>query len=90
MERNSNVKPILIQGKDDHVKTRERWLILKEFFQSKEIDFKTVESVEGNILSKITNLIYLLDYCSIYTAVLNKIDPSPVGSIDFIKKRLSV
>tara|TARA_Y100000590_G_scaffold115951_1_gene132315 strand:+ start:5406 stop:6419 length:1014 start_codon:yes stop_codon:yes gene_type:complete len=89
-EKNTNLKPILIQGKDDHIKTRERWIILKEFFQSKEIDFKTIESVEGNILSKITNLIYLLDYSSIYTAVLNNIDPSPVESIEFVKKRLSV
>ena len=30
----------------------------------------------GGILSKITNLIYLLDYSTIYAAVLNKINPS--------------
>jgi len=35
----------------------------------KEIDFKVIESVEGNILSKITNLIYLLDYSTIYSAI---------------------
>ena len=47
-----------------------------------------MNSVEGGILSKITNLIYLLDYSTIYTSVLRNIDPSPVEPIDFIKKQL--
>jgi len=87
-ERDSIIKPVFIRGVDDHPKTRERWSILKEFFDSKSIDYRIIESVEGSILTKITNLIYLLDYSSIYTAILNKIDPSPVESIDFVKKRL--
>ncbi len=87
-ERKSNVNPIFIQGKDDHRKTYERWNVLKEFFDTKSIDYKVISSVEGSILSKIINLIYLLDYSSIYTAILNNIDPSPVESINFIKKRL--
>jgi glucose/mannose-6-phosphate isomerase len=33
-------------------------------------------------------LIYLLDMASIYNAAISKIDPSPVNSIDFVKKRL--
>ena len=84
----SNVKPILIQGKDDHSKTRERWVILREYLESKNVNYKIVNSEEGSILSKITNLIYLLDYSSIYSSILRKIDPSPVEAIDFIKKRL--
>ena len=87
-EKDSRVRPILIQGKDDHFRTKERWSILKELLDSKGIKYQSVESVEGNILSKITNLIYLLDYSSIYASVLSKTDPSPVESIDFIKKRL--
>ena len=65
-ERNSNMQPILIQGRHDHFKTIERWKILKEFFNSKQIEYKEISSVEGNIISKIVNLIYLLDYASIY------------------------
>jgi len=87
-ERNSNVKPVLIQGKDDNYKTIERWSILKEFFDAKEIDYKIIQSTEGNILSKITSLIYTLDYSTLYLSVLRGIDPTPVNSIDFIKRRL--
>jgi len=88
-ERNSNMQPILIQGRDDYFKTIERWEILKEFFDSKQIEYKEISSVEGNIISKIINLIYLLDYASIYHSVISGIDPSPVSAIDFIKERLS-
>jgi len=87
-ERNSNMQPILIQGYDDYFKTIERWKILKEFFNSKQIEYKEISSVKGNIISKLVNLIYLLDYSSIYLAVLSKTDPTPVKAIDFIKNRI--
>jgi glucose/mannose-6-phosphate isomerase len=88
-ERESNVKPILIQGQDDHLKTKERYKIFKEYFELNQIKFKEVYSIHGNILSKIINLIYLLDYATIYRAVLLNTDPSPVKSIDFIKNKIS-
>lgn len=83
----SDVHPILLQGKDDYVKTKELWKIMKEYFTENKIDYKDVYSVKGNILSKLVNLIYLLDYSTIYNAIIRGIDPSPVKSIDFIKRR---
>jgi glucose/mannose-6-phosphate isomerase len=53
-----------------------------------KIGFWEITSVNGNILSKLINLIYILDYCSIYKAVLLKINPTPVKSIDFIKEKM--
>ena len=87
-ENKTSIQPILIQGYDDYIKTKERWKIFKEFLQSKQIDFKEINSGEGNILSKIMHLIYLLDYSTIYHAVKSKVDPTPVKSIEFIKERL--
>jgi glucose/mannose-6-phosphate isomerase len=89
-EKSSNVQPILLQGKNDYVKTKERWSILKHYFNNKEIEFFEVSSVKGSILSKVINLIYLLDYASIYYAILSKTDPTPVKSIDFIKKNIKL
>ena len=88
-EVKSNIKPILIQGKDDHIKTKEIWKNIKEYFYLNKIDYMEIISMEGSILSKIINLIYILDYCSIYKAILTETDPSPVKSIDFIKQRIS-
>ena len=87
-EKPSDVQPILLQGTDDYIRTRERWKILKEFFETKKIDYREVLSPSGNILSKLITLIYHLDYTSIYLAVLNNTDPTPIGPIDFIKNRL--
>lgn len=87
-ERPDRVNPILLEGTDDYIKTKERWKILKEYFNKNKIDYREVSSVNGSILSKIINLIYLLDYTSIYKAILYKIDPTPIRSIDYIKSKL--
>ena len=87
-EKPSVVQPILLRGKDDYIKTKERFDIIKEFFMKMDIDFKEIHSVSGNILTKTMSFIYMLDYVSIYSAILSKTDPSPVSSIDYIKSRI--
>ena len=87
-EKKSKLKPILIRGKKDYVKTIERWEILKEYFKSESIDYYEIITKGNNIITKIVYLIYFLDYVSIYKAILSEIDPSPVKSIDYIKSKL--
>jgi glucose/mannose-6-phosphate isomerase len=88
-EIESNVKPILIQGVNDYIKTKERWKVLKEYFKENKINFYEVTSIEGSILTKMINLIYFLDYATIYFAILSKRDPTPVKSIEKIKKEIN-
>lgn len=87
-EKPSNVRPILLRGRNDYYKTQERWEILKEYFGKNRIDYKELVSGKGSILTKIVTFIYMLDYASIYLAVKLKTDPSPVKAIDFVKSRL--
>ena len=87
-EKKSIMNPILIKGHDDHLKTKERWKIIEEFFRKKEIDYYDIKSIEGSILSKLITLIYTLDYASIYLAIKNGIDPTPTKPIDYIKNKL--
>ena len=87
-EKKSEVMPILIRGSEDHTKTKERYDIFKEYFLENNIKYEEVVSIEGNILSKLISLIYLLDYATIYKAVIDHTDPSPVNPIDFIKKKI--
>ena len=87
-ERPNRFQPILLQGQDDYIRTKERWKVFKEYFDENGIDFWQVHSIRGNILSKIITLVYLFDYCSIFLAARNGIDPSPVRAIDFIKNRI--
>jgi glucose/mannose-6-phosphate isomerase len=87
-EGKSNFQPILLQGDEDYIKTKERWKIFKRYFENKNIKYWENKATQGNILSKIITMIYLYDYCSIYLAIKNNIDPSPVKSIDFIKNEI--
>lgn len=87
-ERSSQLKPILLEGHDDYIKTKERWKIIKEYFQNHKIEYKEVVSIDGSILSKLITLIYFFDYVSIYYAIISKLDPTPVKSIEFIKSKL--
>jgi len=87
-ERKSKLKPILIKGEKDYVKTIERWEILKEYFTRKSIDYYEINTVGESIITKIVYLIYFLDYVSLYKSILFEIDPSPVEAIDFIKDKI--
>jgi glucose/mannose-6-phosphate isomerase len=87
-ETASSVQPILLKGVDDYIKTKERFSIIEQYFIENNIDFKIINTIDGNILTKIISLIYLFDFSSIYHAVLSKIDPSPVNSIDYIKNKI--
>jgi len=88
-DKQNDFQPILIRGQDDFEKTKERWEILKEFFNKQKINYKEIISEDGNILTKIICLIYLLDYASIYLAVKLETDPTPVNAIEYIKGKLS-
>ena len=87
-ENSSNIMPILLTGWDDHIKTIERWEILKEYFATNINEYRQIMTIQGSILSKLINMIYLLDYASIYRAVHAGVDPSPIKAIDFVKSRL--
>jgi glucose/mannose-6-phosphate isomerase len=87
-ESNSKHQPILIQGVDDYIKTKERWIVIKDFFSENNIKYWEITSPSGSILTKIISLIYILDYASIYKAALIEVDPSPVKSINYIKKKI--
>ena len=89
-EKWCNATPILIEGDDDHIKTKERWKILKEYFEINKIDYREVFSGKGGILSKLIKLVYLLDYATIYLAIDSRLDPSPVRSIEFVKGRENI
>jgi glucose/mannose-6-phosphate isomerase len=84
----SNFQPILIQGKDDYIKTKDLWKVIEGYFTLHKIDYRKIQSVDGSILSKIINLVYLLDYATIYRSVLRKVDPTPVKSIDYVKSKI--
>ena len=88
-EEPSNFQVFLLRGRDDVEETIQLWKILKKYFDKNKIKYNEIMSVDGNILTKLVCLIYLLDYSSIYLAIKREIDPTPVKSIEFIKKEMN-
>ncbi len=54
-----------------------------------QIKHELVEAIGASPLAQVMSLILFGDYASFYLAILNKIDPTPVDSIDFVKKYLA-
>ncbi|MDE1725722.1 MAG: SIS domain-containing protein [Thaumarchaeota archaeon] len=88
-EGKSTVQPILIEGSDDYITTKERWKVIKEYFDVNGIGYREVFADKGGIITKLVSLIYVLDYSTIYRAIMSNVDPTPIKSIDFIKEKLS-
>lgn len=87
-ESESDAQPVMIRGADDGPTTRERWKVMSEYFAGRSIEFREVASPAGSLLTKLVGLIYLLDYASVYLALLRGADPAPVESIDYVKSRI--
>jgi len=86
-EKPINAKPILFRHHNENNRIQETWEIMKEFFNEKEIAYKEIFPSQGNWLSQIVGLIYLLDYSTIYYAIRCGINPSPIISAEFVKSR---
>ncbi|MDH5695539.1 MAG: bifunctional phosphoglucose/phosphomannose isomerase [Dehalococcoidia bacterium] len=52
------------------------------------ISHELVEAIGTTALTQIMSLVLFGDYISFYLAILNRIDPTPVDSIDFVKQYL--
>jgi glucose/mannose-6-phosphate isomerase len=84
-EKNSNVFPIIVKGEDDYEKTKKLWNFVERYFKENKINYVTIQSLNGSIITKLICLIYLLDYTSIYAAIYSETDPTPVKPINYFK-----
>ena len=72
-----------------HPRTQIRFKITGELLAQNGIGYENVNSQGGDALSQMMSLIYLGDWVSFYLAMLYQIDPTPVKTIDFLKKQLN-
>ena len=54
-----------------------------------KIKHEVIEASGTTTIAQILSLILFGDYTSFYLAILNRVDPTPVDSIDFVKKYLA-
>lgn len=80
---------IFLRTSDEHPRVAKRFAILKEVLQERIIFVEEAQAEGETSLERMFSLIALGDWASLYLAVLEGIDPSPVSVISLLKKRLS-
>jgi len=86
MERNKFIA-ILLRDPKDHPQIRKRMDICKEIME-RNIDVIEVNVKGSSVLARIFSTIYLGDYMSYYLALRQRVDPTPVEVIEWLKKQL--
>lgn len=80
---------IFLREKEDFDRIKHRIDISKSIISKYNKDILEVYSSGNSLLARLMSLIYLGDFVSFYLAILNKIDPTPVDNITFLKNQLS-
>ncbi|MDD5037837.1 MAG: bifunctional phosphoglucose/phosphomannose isomerase [Dehalococcoidales bacterium] len=72
-----------------HPRTRLRYEATAELLAKSGFAYEFIEAEGKSNLSQMMSTILLGDYVSFYLAILNKIDPTPVAAVDFVKNYLN-
>ncbi len=79
---------VILKDYDDHERVSIRMQIVARIIREKGVEVLEYESSGPNLLARIFSLIQFADFTSLYLALLNKIDPTPVKVIDYLKGEL--
>ncbi|HID09132.1 TPA: bifunctional phosphoglucose/phosphomannose isomerase [Candidatus Micrarchaeota archaeon] len=80
---------IFLRTSHDHPRVRLRVEILKEVLGRRGLGFLEIPGEGEGRLTQALSLLYLGDWVSVYLALLNGVDPTPVKPIAELKERLS-
>ncbi|MBN1121619.1 MAG: bifunctional phosphoglucose/phosphomannose isomerase [Anaerolineae bacterium] len=79
----------LISGRCDHPRVAIRQQATASIFEQHGLDVHSIEAQSESRLVQQFELIQLGDYVSFYLAMLNRVDPTPIPSINELKERLA-
>lgn len=80
---------IMLKDKDDNERVRRRMEIVKELVIDQALSVIEIETYGRSRLARMFSLIQLGDWVSIYLALLNEVDPTPIAKIDLLKSKLA-
>lgn len=80
---------IFLQDKGDHRQVKRRFEVMAEIIRPLCSEIYSLNSDGRGLMARLFSLICLGDFVSVYLAVLNKVDPSPVPPIAYLKAQLA-
>ncbi len=84
----NKITSIFLRDDNESPEQKERFDSLSQLLIKMDITPLEIFTEGKTKLGRIINMIYLLDYVSLYLAILKNIDPTPTPNIDEIKKLL--
>ncbi len=87
-ELTKNLSVIIIRDKAEQAEVRSRIETTKELIQPAVSKTLEVWARGESPLAKMLSTILIGDFTSVYLAILGKIDPAPVKTIDLLKERI--
>ena len=80
---------LFLRSDRDNPRHKLRFDVTRELLDRASIPHTTLQFGGASMLSEVLQLTLFTDYVSLYVALLNGADPSPVKSIDYLKERLA-
>ncbi len=84
-----DIEVVFLIDKNQHQRITRRIEVLAPIIEKKARGITRVLTKGENLLAKIFSLIYIGDFASFYLAILNRVDPTPVDTISYLKKQLA-
>jgi len=84
-----NTVVIFLKDEDDYEKIKLRMEITTEIMEKYATEIINLNGEGTCRLARIFDLIYLGDWVSYYLAIINKINPTPVEAINYLKNKLA-
>jgi glucose/mannose-6-phosphate isomerase len=80
---------VFLRTDHDHPRVQARIEILKEVLARRGLSYLEVAGEGEDEVAQLFSLLYLGDWVSVYLALLNRVDPTPVRPIQELKDRLA-
>jgi glucose/mannose-6-phosphate isomerase len=85
----SKVRVILLRSPTYNARIKLRYDITCELLKQSSVAYEFVDGEGQSALSQIVSLVSFGDYVSYYLAILYRVDPSPIKTVDYFKERLA-
>ncbi len=84
-----NFTAVLLRDREDYPRIKKRMDITKAILKKNGFCVLEIESCGTSFLERMLSLVYIGDFASFYLSILNRIDPTPVDRIAYLKKQLA-
>jgi len=80
---------VMLKDQDDNPRVTKRMEIVKELVMDQALSVIEISTIGNSRLERMFSLVQLADWVSMYLALLNEIDPTPIAKIDILKSKLA-